>query len=211
MLPSLFPGSISTGHLLGICPLCCSRWWLLWRPHQLGQSFLIKFNNPRPCRHPASHPHSLKSCLWFMIPQRSAPKNYLKSKFLLISKAFYWTFAIFDARTRGIPARALLQTITWWRGGSVGGLQCSSGWWLPAMTLASTSISLRIKVACTKPLFSIGQSFERHKKRSLLIVLRCTGSVNLFKASALSRTGNTDHYDVLVRVMKWSAIRIKRC
>lgn len=97
----LFPGSISTGHLLGICPLCCSRWW---RPHQLGQSFLIKFNNPRPCRHPASNPPFTKSCLWFMIPQRSAPKNYLKSKFLLISKAFYWTFAIFDARTRGNPS-----------------------------------------------------------------------------------------------------------
>lgn len=32
---------------------------------------------------------SQKSCLWFMIPKRFAAKNYLKSKFLLISESFY--------------------------------------------------------------------------------------------------------------------------
>lgn len=132
-------------------------WWRrLMRLHQLGESFLIKFNRPpAPLNSSSSLPmmatsHKKLSLVYDSVPFRSAPKNYLKSKFLLISKAFYWTFAIFWCEHGKIlshpPFPLPLFLVTTAGTGGVRVRLCDG-------------LSLRIKVACTKPLFSIGQSF----------------------------------------------------
>lgn len=97
---AVFFGRVKVMEMVMRCD--AGHWWRrLMRLHQLGESFLIKFNSPpAPLDSSSSLPmmatsHKKLSLVYDSVPFRSAPKNYLKSKFLLISKAFYWTFAIF--------------------------------------------------------------------------------------------------------------------